>query len=1414
MQLYFMPQPMVNPVTTYRIQFHKQFTFRDFEEIIPYLEKLGVGAIYASPVFEAVPGSTHGYDVVNPLRINPEIGTEEELRNISHRLKQAGIHWIQDIVPNHMAVHPGNIWLMDVLEKGRYSVYASFFDLSWTSEFFQGRLILPFLGNPIDDVLFNHELQVEYIGQRLVLRYYDNTYPLHPRSYATLLAAADAPEAIGVLVEQIGALHQIDDPLAYTLRWHELLLQIDALMSNPDIRPYIDGRIQIVNEQPDQLRPIIAEQNYKLDAWQKSDERINFRRFFTITHLIGVNMQHEKVFAQYHSFIHTLVADGIFQGLRIDHIDGLYDPTQYLENLRNLVGPDIYIVVEKILQAHEDLPAWPVQGTTGYDFLAYVNNVLTAQGSEEKFSTFYKDLLKDNQPAEEKIWDKKAAILRKYMGGELDNLYRYLLELNLMDEAILNTLDAEHIKNTIAEFLIRCPVYRYYGNRMPLSEKESASVHAIFNNIREHNAALAPVADILEDVLLERTPRETPDYQERALKFYMRCMQFTGPLMAKGVEDTLMYTYNRFVGHNEVGDSPVFFGMTRDAFHTQMINRKTHWPMTMNATATHDTKRGEDVRTRLNVLSELTDEWIDLVKQWRTMNAGARRFGMPDANDEYFIYQTLVGAFPFEPEEDVEERMVAYLIKSLREAKRHSRWESPNESYENATTNFIHYLLEKKGRFWKSFEKFQKTVADFGIVHSLTQVLLKFTCPGIPDIYQGCEYWDLSLVDPDNRRPVEYTRRMQALEDIQAHTATDTGALIRMLWINRNDARIKEWLVYTLANMRKHSPEVFAEGEYIPLAVEGAYKEHILAFARRHRKTWYIVVAPLRLATLCAEQRKRPDAINWRDTHIVIPGEAPETWQHVFTGTTRKHDGILPVKTIFQTLPLAVLKLVSAPKERAAGILMHITSLPAPFGIGDLGPQAYSFADFLYRSRQTYWQLLPLNPTEAVNGYSPYSALSSMAGNTALISPELLVKEELLTAAQLESYHLPNEGRIDFTATIKIKQQLLDIAWQNFQKGNHESLQKRFDVFAEREAYWLQDYALYIVLKSEHGGHCWCDWPDKYKHRHVGALHEFTQQHAEAIQKEKWLQFIFARQWKRLRAYCESLDIQLLGDLPFYMCFDSADVWAHPEIFSLDDTGNIVAMAGVPPDYFNDNGQLWGMPVYNWKALRQNGYSWWVQRIKKNMELFDIVRLDHFRAFAGYWEVHAGETTAINGQWKRGPGADLFHTLQQALGTLPFIAEDLGDITEDVYQLRDAFKLPGMKVLQFAVSDSVSSSVYAPHNYTNTNFIVYTGTHDNNTTQGWYRNDLQRTHQKQLAAYTGTSVRDTNVHTVMMRLAYSSIARTAIIPMQDILGLGEEARMNVPGSADANWLWRMLPGAITAEKEEELRSLVSLFNRG
>lgn len=1404
---------MFNPISTYRIQFHKGFTFTDLESIIPYLQKLGVGCIYASPVFDAVPGSQHGYDVVNPNRINPEIGTEAQLRAISSKLKAVGITWIQDIVPNHMAFHPNNLWLMDVLEKGRYSVFASFFDLGWTSDLFHGRLTVPFLGSALEDVIANGDLTLEYETQRLVLRYFDTAYPIHPRSYATILGGDDAPDAIRQFTQQISELHAIDEPVPYNLRWHELMLQLDALTQVADVHDHIQDCLLEVNENKDLLRKITDEQHYKLTPWQKSDEAINFRRFFTINQLIGLNMQDGKVFDHYHALIKKFLDDGIFQGLRIDHIDGLYDPTGYLHRLRNLAGPDVYIVVEKILQHGEELPAWPVQGTTGYDFLGQVNQVLADNQAVSMFSEFYSGLLNDRQPLEEKVREKKADILAQHMNGELDNLCRLFRESGLGREASRNAIEAEALKAAIGALLIFFPVYRRYGNSMPLDESESVWIQDLLREIRQHQPELDSALALLREALIDMPRTEDSDYRERALTFYMRCMQFTGPLMAKGFEDTLLYTYNRFIGHNEVGDSPLVFGITAETFHDNMKIRQAQWPLAMSATATHDTKRGEDVRARLAVLTEIYPDWLSLVHTWMDQVEKTEP-GVPDINDEYFIYQIIAGAFPFAAADEAafKERIEEYLTKALREAKRNSTWAVPNDAYEKGVLQFAGKLLQRGKSFRKQFRNLLGQITDGAVINSLVQLTLKLTCPGVPDIYQGCELYDLSLVDPDNRRPVDYPLRAQWLDELMSQH--NTSRLMRELWEDRKSGKLKLWLLHTLLQTRRDNAELFTHGDYIPLETRGAYEQRVLAYARRLDQSWYIVLVPLGITTLCREQRKEPAALNWKDTRIILPPGAPLAWEDHITRKHGKAAAELYVRDVFKELPLALLELKRNESSRSAGVLMHITSLPADFGIGDLGPQAYAFADFLQRAHQSYWQLLPLNPIEAGSHYSPYSSFSSMAGNTLLISPELLMHDGLLTQPDLEAYHLPVHNGAAFADAIRVRSALLDTAWKGFRSGEETDLHQAFYAFNKKEAYWLDEFALYVILKQYHHGEPWYRWEGRYRGRHPESLQQFADEHAEAILQVKWEQFLFNGQWTRLRQHCNDRGIRLFGDMPFYICHDSVDVWAHPDIFNLNEDSTIRGMAGVPPDFFNANGQLWGMPVFNWDILKSQGYAWWVARFRRNQEFFDLVRIDHFRAFCDYWEVPAGSETAASGTWRTGPGTDLFKVVRDQLGELPFVAEDLGEITPDVHALRDELQLPGMKVLQFAFSDTAAGeSIYAPHNYTNTNFMVYTGTHDNNTTTGWFRKELSKEKRNAIALYTGYKVREDNIHLALIRLAYASTAKTAIIPMQDILGLDEEARLNMPGSTGSNWLWRMTKEALSPEIKHMLREMVQLYNR-
>lgn len=751
-----------NPISTYRVQLNKNFNFTDLSTVIPYLQKLGVRTIYASPIFEAAPGSTHGYDGTDPNRINPEIGTTSQLEQLSATLKELDMHWLQDIVPNHMAFHENNKWLMDVLHKGPASEYSDAFDIDWRHPAHPGRLMVPFPGSSLEATLKKD----------------------HP-----------------------------------------------------------------------------ASGHFVLCDWKETDRTINYRRFFLVNGLICTNMQNDKIFALYHRLIKECTEKGIFQGLRVDHIDGLYAPGKYLADLRKLAGPDIYIVVEKILQAHETLPAaWPIQGSSGYDFLAMVNNLFTSRNSEFELTAFYYDITGHSKSIQEETTEKKTYILHHHMRGELDNLTRLYIDEGLADEELP---DAEIIRRDIASYLVKCPVYRYYDE--------------------------IPVMD-----------RDAGKERSRLLRFYNRCMQFTGPLMAKGMEDTLMYTQNRFIGHNEVGDSPEYFGISPEEFHEMMMRRRQTAPASMNATSTHDTKRGEDARARLNAMTDLYGEWTKLVTKWRSENAWLRTENAPDPNDEYLVYQSFVATHPYPapeaPNENYPERFAEYIQKALREAKSHTNWSESNSAYEDGVRHFSISLLRNEG-FLKSFSPFLKKVADYGMVNSFSQLALKFCCPGIPDIYQGTELWDLSMVDPDNRRVVDYALRAKLLGE---------NKKLSDYWTTRWSGQIKLHLTHHLLKARNRYHEVFTLGDYTPLRVEGKHSGHILAFIRQYKHRGILVAVPLHLAAINPDH-ENPFSTDWGDTRLILPPHAKTQWEDLFNGL-RLIGPELMAQQLFKNFLVAVFK--------------------------------------------------------------------------------------------------------------------------------------------------------------------------------------------------------------------------------------------------------------------------------------------------------------------------------------------------------------------------------------------------------------------------------------------------------------------------------------------------------------------------
>ena len=497
---------------------------------------------------------------------------------------------------------------------------------------------------------------------------------------------------------------------------------------------------------------------------------------------------------------------------------------------------------------------------------------------------------------------------------------------------------------------------------------------------------------------------------------------------------------------------------------------------------------------------------------------------------------------------------------------------------------------------------------------------------------------------------------------------------------------------------------------------------------------------------------------------------------------------------------------------RSSGIILHITSLPGSFGIGDLGPSAYRFADFLRESGVRFWQLLPLNPIEQRTGYSPYSSTSAFAGNTMLVSPELLVQEGFLQKKDIKIKDDFNDEAVEFEKAILFKKGILRKAFQNFKAEADKEKTKAYNDFCKKYVDWLDDYALFTVLDQVFEQASWLDWPEAIRNREVNALSEITKQQAEELDYVRFTQFLFYRQWENLRKYCNERNVYFFGDLPFYVSFDSADVWSNPDNFKLDKEKKPVSVSGVPPDYFSKTGQLWGTPVYNWPKLKKNKFDWWIRRLAHNLELFDVARLDHFRAFYDYWEVPAGEETAVNGNWQMGPADDFFKLLQKTFPDMPFIAEDLGDVNQGVYDLRDRWNLPGMTVLQYAFGADISTSSFATHNLKE-NMVAYTGTHDNNTTKGWFRKELKDDDKARLNEYLNYKITAQNASEALIKLALMSVAKLAIFPIQDFLNLDEKAIMNKPSVGEGNWRWRLTEEQLKTLEPNELKEMLTLYNR-
>jgi (1->4)-alpha-D-glucan 1-alpha-D-glucosylmutase len=908
------------PTATYRIQFNKDFTFTDLERIIPYLHDLGISDIYASPIFKARTGSTHGYDIIDPTTINPTLGTETQLNDIATNLRTKDMGWIQDIVPNHLAYDHDNTMLMDILENGPRSRYHKFFDVQWNppNPTLKNRILAPFLNEPYGDAITHGKISITHDKNGFHTNFQDQSYPLRIDTYPTLLTPKTETTLDDKTQKNLATITEKIDNLPFNGPAREDQIQLikdslwDLTTTDPAFHNYITSLLTsydatTCDESCYQLDQLLARQTYRLSYWKVATEELNYRRFFTLNHLIALRTQDHRVFTHIHSYIKHLLSHHLITGLRVDHIDGLYSPHNYLQRL-NKIAPDAYIIVEKILKPGETLPPpWPCQGTTGYDFLFHVNNILCDHTKQRSFTSLYQRIIKKAFTPPDLIYNSKRLILQRQMLGDIENL-AYMVRTIASKDRHGYDLTATSIKAALIEYMARLPVYRSYLNlETPIIRDEKTITDTIHDAIT-HNPHLTLELTFLNHVLLLHYRPGCPQHETQAwIDCARRIHQFTAVLMAKGLEDTVYYIYNQLLALNEVGGDPSQFGITLQAFHRFNTTRHQTWPHALNTTATHDTKLGEDARARLLVLSEIPAQWHTTVNHWKHLTQHYKTIvdntPAPSNNDEYALYQTLLAALPTPHIDDAFiTRIQHHMLKAVREAERHTAWLQPNTAYENATIRFIDQIL-RDGRFLTDFLSFYRTISFYGTINSLTQTLLKITAPGIPDFYQGTELWDYALVDPDNRNPVDYHTRQHALTKL-----TQTNTPIKTLLTNPTSPDIKLYTIHKALHIRHTYKNVFDHGNYIPLTIQGTNHTNAIAYARTHHNTWIITIAPRHPTSLTTDGCYPTSKHTWHDTHLLLPPTAPHTWTEHFTTTPiQTTTNTIPLYTILHDFPLALL---------------------------------------------------------------------------------------------------------------------------------------------------------------------------------------------------------------------------------------------------------------------------------------------------------------------------------------------------------------------------------------------------------------------------------------------------------------------------------------------------------------------------
>jgi (1->4)-alpha-D-glucan 1-alpha-D-glucosylmutase len=970
----------VVPRATYRLQFHKDFRFDDAIAMLPYLARLGVSHVYCSPIQRARPGSMHGYDVVAHDQINPELGGLEGFERFTAALREQGMGQLLDLVPNHMGVlGADNAWWLDVLENGPASLYAQHFDIDWQplNVELRGKVLLPVLGDHYGDVLERGELVLAFdaASGSFSVRYHEHGFPLAPETYARVLQQAEPrlsdPDLVASLASvatSFGHLPARDateaEAVAERARDKEVLKgRLARLVARQlDVAQAIAAAVADFNatSERDTLHALLDAQSWRLAYWRVAADEINYRRFFDINELAALRIEREEVFEATHGLALDLAASGVVDGLRIDHPDGLYDPAEYFDRLQQgyarragivLPGADaqgrsarpLYVVAEKIAASHEEVPVtWSIHGTTGYRFATVVNGVLVDTAAAERFERIWRSFTGVQQPFDELAYEGKRAIMRNALASELNVLSTELLRIARADRRTRDyTLNS--LRRALSEVAACMAVYRSYIVEAP-SEQDQAYIDQAVDEARQRSHdADGSVFDFVRLTLLGETVPGAPEtLRARALRLAMRFQQFSAPVTAKGVEDTAFYRYFPLSSLNEVGGEPAHFGMTLADFHAASADRAERWPHTMLATSTHDNKRSEDVRNRIDVLSEMPATWRLALRRWRAMNRtevlGAQAEAMvPSAADEYLLYQTLLGTLPAnglgdEVREAYGERIERYALKAARESKAHTSWVNPDEDYEGALTGFVQRLLgtgdagldTRDSEFLDDLHRLGKTLAWFGALNSLSMALIKYASPGVPDLYQGAEFWDLSLVDPDNRRPVDYAARMgwlERLEAIEAAPAHGTADAVRALAGEPHDGGAKLWLVWRLLGLRREQPALFRDGGYEALHAHGSKGRHVVAFARHHEGQSVIAVAGRLFVGLAvdAESKAAPAADAhwlplgepaWGDTTLRLRGWVDGTrFENILTGETlvlRK--GALAMSEVFASFPGAVLR--------------------------------------------------------------------------------------------------------------------------------------------------------------------------------------------------------------------------------------------------------------------------------------------------------------------------------------------------------------------------------------------------------------------------------------------------------------------------------------------------------------------------